>query len=122
MIMVDKDGVIVLVNAQVENLFGYNRDELLGKKIEELVPKRFREAHPGHRGGYFANPQVRAMGHGRDLYGLRKDGGEIPVEIALNPITTESGQFVLASVVDISRRESAQKNNFASSLRRRPAA
>lgn len=108
MIMVDQHGVIVLVNAQVERLFAYTREELIGKKIEVIVPERFRSEHPAHREKFFSDPRARAMGAGRDLYGAKKDGAEFPVEIGLNPITTEAGQFVLASIVDITERRRAE--------------
>jgi PAS domain S-box-containing protein len=101
MIMVDVEGRILLVNAQTERLFGYAREELIGQSIEMLVPARFRGSHPGHRRSFFANPQARSMGAGRDLFGLRKDGTEVPVEIGLNPFQTVSGSYVLAAVVDI---------------------
>src|SRR5439155_25631839 len=86
--------------------FGYAREALLGPSIERIVPTRFR--HPEFRATYFADPQARAMGAGRDLFGRRKDGGEILVEIGLNPIETDEGFFVLASVVDISARKRAE--------------
>lgn len=109
MIMMDGDGRMVLVNAQVEKLFGYDRSELIGEKMEMLVPERFRHEHPGHRRKFHAEPAARAMGMGRDLFALTKSGDEIPVEIGLNPIAMESGQFVLASVVDITERRRAEQ-------------
>src|SRR5205807_1871886 len=108
MVMVDRAGKIVLVNREAERLFSYTREELLNQPIEHLVPERFRRGHPVFRTDFFANPQTRAMGAGRELYGLRKDGVEIPVEIGLNPIETDEGVFVLASVVDITARKRAE--------------
>ena len=108
MIMVDAAGHIILANAQTETLFGYSRAELLGQSIEQLVPERFRGRHPGHRASFFQHPGVRSMGAGRDLYGLRKDGTEVPVEIGLNPIQTNQGMVVLAAVVDITERKRAE--------------
>src|SRR5438309_870441 len=108
MVMIDHAGRIELVNREAERLFGYSRQELLGKPIDVLVPHRLRERHPGYRTDFFANPQTRAMGAGRDLFGVRKDGAEIPVEIGLNPIETDEGLFVLASVVDITARKRAE--------------
>ena len=108
MVLIDGDGKIVLVNREVERLFGFSREELLGQGIELLVPERLRGGHPAHRRDYFADPRARAMGVGRELYGVRKDGTEIPVEIGLNPIDTDEGVFVLASVVDITARKRAE--------------
>ena len=107
-VMVDRRGVIVLVNRETERLFGYTRDELVGQSVERLVPGRFRHSHPEMRQGFFANPQTRAIGAGRDLFGVHKDGSEIPVEIGLNPIEAEEGFFVLASVIDIGPRQQAE--------------
>jgi polar amino acid transport system substrate-binding protein len=109
MLMVDSQGTIVLVNAQIESLFGYARQELIGRKIEDLVPVRFRLDHPRLREEFFEHPQVRAMGAVRDLYGVRSDGTELPVEIGLNPIDTDEGRFVLASVVDITARRRTEQ-------------
>jgi PAS domain S-box-containing protein len=106
--MVDRTGKVTLVNREIEQLFGYAREELLGETIECLIPARFRERHPHFREEFYSEPQSRAMGAGRDLYGLRKDGTEIPVEIGLNPVETDEGLFVLASIVDISARKRAE--------------
>jgi PAS domain S-box-containing protein len=108
-LMVDADGRIVLVNREIERLFGYAREELLGRSVELLVPERFRGAHPTQRAGYLADPRVRAMGVGRDLYGRRSDGREVPIEIGLTPVATEEGLFVLSSVVDLSARRRAEE-------------
>ena len=105
MIIVGTDGLIALVNTQTEKLFGYDRQELLGQPVEMLIPERFRGDHGGHRSGFFAAPSVRSMGAGRDLFGLRGDGSEVPVEIGLNPISAADGQFVLASIIDITERK-----------------
>src|SRR5919108_630359 len=86
MVMISGSGRIEMVNAQAEQVFGYARQEMLGQPVELLVPKRFRGHHPGLRGSFFSDPRARPMGAGRDLYGLRKDGSEFPVEIGLNPI------------------------------------
>lgn len=109
MLMMDPTGKVVLVNAQTEELFGYPREELLGQSIEMLVPERFRGAHPGFRSAFFLDPKARAMGAGRDLYGLRRDGTEVPIEIGLNPLQTSAGHFVLSSVLDITERKRAQE-------------
>lgn len=105
MVMIDGAGTNVIVNAEAEKLFGYASDELLGQPVEMLIPERFRSQHPQLRNRFFASPEVRRMGVGRDLYGLRKDGSEFPIEIGLNPIETEEGLFVLSAIVDITERK-----------------
>lgn len=105
LVMTNAAGRIVMVNAQTEKLFGYQREDLIGQPVEILVPERFRARHPGYRQGFMAAPQTRPMGAGRDLYGRRKDGSEVPVEIGLNPIRTDEGVLVLASIVDITERK-----------------
>jgi len=109
MLMVDANGTILLVNHQIEQLFGYDRTDLIGQPIEMLVPQRMRSHHAGDRAEFFAHPEMRAMGKGRDLYGVRKDGQEFPLEIGLNPIRTSDGMRVLASVVNISERKRAEQ-------------
>lgn len=109
MLMVDEHGGILLVNAQIENQFGYSREELLGRPVEMLLPAALHARHRGHRDAFFAHPEPRQMGKGRDLFGLRKDGKEIPVEIGLNPIRTAGGLRVLASVVDITERKKIEE-------------
>lgn len=104
MIMVNDRGQIVLVNSEAERSFGYTRAELLALRVEDLVPFRFRDAHHAYRHGYFATPDRRGMGVGRELFGLRRDGTEMPIEIGLNPIELDGEQFVLASVIDITER------------------
>jgi PAS domain S-box-containing protein len=108
MLMADRDRRITLVNRNAEALFGYSRAELLGQPLELLIPQRFRERHPELVANYFAAPQARAMGAGRELYGLRKDGSEVPIEIGLNPIETSIGLFTLASIIDITERKRAE--------------
>ncbi len=105
LIVVDIRGEILMCNSEMEKMFGYERGELIGQSLEVLVPREVRTNHVGLRTGFFAHPSKRQMGAGRDLRGVRKDGSEIPVEIGLNPMETEQGNFVVASVVDITERK-----------------
>jgi PAS domain S-box-containing protein len=107
-VVVDQDGKITVTNAQVERLFGYNRDELYGKNVEILMPERFRGNHLGHRSAFFQQAKVREMGVGLELYGLPKNGREFPVEISLSPLKTEEGVLVTAAIRDISQRKRAE--------------
>jgi PAS domain S-box-containing protein len=106
-LVVDAEGRIALVNSQTERMFGYERGELLGAPVEMLLPKRFREAHSALRKKFFSDPKARRMGADRDLFGRRKNGSEVPVEIGLAPIETAEGTLVLSSIVDISERKAA---------------
>jgi protein-histidine pros-kinase len=109
MVIVNDDGTIVLVNSQTEKLFGYVREELLGQPVEILVPHRFRAHHPDRRNGYFAEPRVREMGAGLDLYALRKNGEEFPVEISLSPLKTGSEILVSSSIRDVTDRRRVER-------------
>ncbi len=103
------DGKIVLVNGQVEALFGYRREELLGEGVEILVPERFRGSHPANRRGYFTEPRTRSMGAGLDLYGRRRDGSEFPAEISLSSIETEDGRLATAAIRDVTHSRAAER-------------
>jgi PAS domain S-box-containing protein len=105
MIVTDHDGVITFVNSRVEKLFGYWRGELIGRSVEVLVPERFQGAHPSLRAQFAKQPETRAMGAGRDLYGLRKNKTEFPVEIGLNPFRSGGRLLIVASVIDITERK-----------------
>ena len=109
LLMVDQNRRIVMVNREAEDLFGYGRQDLLGAPIEALVPERFRARHPGYVEAFFAAPKARAMGAGRDLFGRRRDGTEVPIEIGLTPIDTPRGPCTLASVIDITERKRAEE-------------
>lgn len=114
MVLVNHEGKIALVNSQTEKLFGYNRNELIGLSVESLIPSRFRHNHPDYRKDFFGKPQTRSMGAGRDLFALRKNGSEFPVEIGLNPIESPEGNMVLASIIDITERKIQEANRLKS--------
>jgi len=104
-VAVDRDGTIVQLNSQTQALFGYTRDELIGQKVEVLVPVSYRRQHHLHRQNFAETPKTRRMGADLDLYGRRRNGSEFPVEISLSPVTTENGMFVLSAIRDISERK-----------------
>lgn len=104
-LVANKLGSIILANPAAEKLFGYNRDELVGKQVEILIPKRVATNHTELRDKFHTNPSPRSMGSGRDLFGLKKDGTEFPVEVSLSPFTSDEGDFVIAFVIDISIRK-----------------
>lgn len=118
MIMVDHTGKMVMANTQIERQFGYPRQELLGQPVEMLVPASMRTQHVRLRGGFTAAPETRRMGLCRELFGLRKDGTEFPVEVGLNPINTQDGLLVLSVIVDISERKRVDrlKDEFVSTV------
>ncbi|MGE3844264.1 MAG: PAS domain S-box protein [Vicinamibacterales bacterium] len=108
-LMVDEQGRIALVNCEIERMFGFARDELIGSSVEMLIPQRLTRQHRDLRQSFNEGPSRRPMGTGRELLGLRKDGSEVPVEVGLNPVTTDRGRFVVASVVDVTERQRAKE-------------
>lgn len=108
-VMVNPTGRIVLLNSQAQTLFGYQGAELQGKPVEVLLPDRYRGSHIGHRSHYFTQPRTRTMGMGLELYGLRKNGSEFPVEISLSPLATEEGTLVMSAIRDITERKKAEQ-------------
>ena len=112
MVVVDQDGKIVLVNAQTERLFGYQREEILGRDVEVLLPDSLREQHRLHRKDFIAQPHVRPMGVGLELFGLRKGGAEFPVEVSLGPVETTAGVLVSSAIRDITERKLVDQSRF----------
>jgi protein-histidine pros-kinase len=108
-VIVDGDGIIRLVNAQTERLFGYYREEMLGEPVELLIPSRFHRRHVAERTDYSADPRVRPMGRGLELFGLRKDGSEFPVEISLSPVVTREGTLIAGSIRDVTERKAFEE-------------
>lgn len=108
-LVVNEQGEIISINPSAEKLFGYGKNELVGRKIEALVPQRYGERHTHHRDKYNQNPHPRAMGYGMELYGRKKDGSEFPVEISLSPYATDEGKFTIGFIVDITHRKAAEE-------------
>ena len=112
MVVVDQTGKIVLVNSQTERLFGYQREEMLGRDVEVLVPEHLREQHRIHRMNFFAEPHVRPMGAKLELLGVRKGGIEFPVEVSLSPIKTPEGVLVTSTIRDVTERKLVDEAKF----------
>lgn len=110
-VVADPAGRIALVNSQTEKLFGYAREELLGRPVEALVPERFRKDHQGYRRAFFTVPNAQPMGMGRELFGLRKDGTTFPIEVGLSPFHTEEGIWVNAAITDITERQRVEREH-----------
>jgi protein-histidine pros-kinase len=109
MLMANRGGEIQWVNSKTAELFGYTREELIGQPVEMLIPARYHARHPGHRGAFFSEPRARSMGAGLQLWGLRKDGREFPVEIGLSALETEDGLLATALIVDVTDRKAAEE-------------
>jgi PAS domain S-box-containing protein len=107
-VIADSDGRIMLANSQTEGMFGYLREDLIGRDIETLLPQRFREAHLQHRANFFTHPKPRRMGAGLKLSGLRRDGTEFPIDVSLSPLHTEQGTLVSAAIRDLTEQFVAQ--------------
>jgi len=112
-VLIGRDGRISLVNSQVERMFGYQREELIGQPVETLIPERYRGGHAAHRADYHEEPRTRPMGSGLDLFARRRDGSEIPVEISLSPTSTDDGAFVITIIRDVTERKRAEEERGA---------
>ncbi len=111
-VIVDESGQIVFASRQVELVFGHKPDELIGTPVEELIPRRYRASHPAHRDTYFADPRPRPMGSALKLFGVRRDGGEFPVEISLSPVHTDDGTLIASAIRDVSDRVALSEHRF----------
>ena len=109
-VVTNGNGAIVLVNPSACRMFGYDKEELIGREIEILIPRQYKPGHVKLRDGFYSNPQNRVMGHGRDLYGEKKGGATFPVEVSLSTYTHDGERFVIAFIVDITRRKEIEKN------------
>lgn len=115
-LLIDADGRMLLVNTAIEDLFGYDRGDLLGKPVEKLLPESARAKHEGHRREFAVSPRARPMGVGLVLFGRRRDGSEFPVEISLSPLVTNDGTWIVATVRDASERQAAQRHQQETAL------
>lgn len=122
LVLIDRAGAIVMFNAQAEKIFEYGRSEVLGQPIEMLVPNRLSDRHHVFRAAYVADPKPRAMGAGRDLFGLSKTGREFPVEVGLNPVETDQGSMIICSILDITERKAAEASMLEQAHRLRSLA
>lgn len=109
MVVVDETGTVVLANLQTERMFGYEREQLVGQSLEVLVPERYRDRHQAHVSTFFGDPRMRPIGQNLELYGLRRDDSEFPVEISLSPLRTAHGTYVTAAIRDISDRKTIEQ-------------